>query len=132
MPRDRDERRKRLRRHYLSAGEAEGAFPPGVRRRREPVIGTYRNMVVWQLPTVPRIEPHSAQFAFVVGTDGYISDCRVVSMTGKVPAALLANNPCSAPVRYEPYRDADGNPVARQVTLTFGAGVDHAPGDGER
>lgn len=104
-------------------------FRPAFGAEGKPVIGTYRNMVVWQLPTVPKIEPHSAQFAFVVGTDGYISDCRVVSMTGKVPAALLANNPCAAPVRYEPYRDADGNPVRKQVTLTFGGGVNEAPAD---
>lgn len=104
-------------------------FRPAFDADRQPVTGAYRNTVVWQLPMVPTIEPHSAQFAFVVGTDGYISECQVVSMTGKVPAALLANNPCSAPVRYEPYRDADGNPVRKQVTLTFGGGVNEAPGD---
>lgn len=113
------------------SGDLDDATCQQIRRRAQfrpaydsigrAIDGTYRSAVEWRLPALPPHQPFSADFEFTVDADGEMRNCRVVSMVGQVPPGLLQNNPCSAPVRYQPYRDDAGRPVSKVVRMTYGA-----------
>jgi TonB family protein len=115
------------------SGDLDDATCQQIRRRAQfrpaydsigrAIDGTYRSAVEWRLPALPPPQPFSADFEFTVDTDGEMRNCRVVSMVGQVPPGLLQNNPCSAPVRYQPYRDDAGRPISKVVRMTYGTSV---------
>ena len=83
--------------------------------------------MVWRLPLIPTIQPFSAEFEFDVETDGTMTHCQVIMMKGGVPGGLMANNPCTQPVRYKPATNSTGKPVRRHVRLTYGGEAQDIP-----
>ena len=98
-------------------------FTPAFDEDGNPVDGTFRESVVWQLNPNPTPEPFGAAFSFTVTEDGTVEDCQISGMIGSVPKSLLERNPCTRVRKYTPFVDEDGRPVRKRVTYSYAADV---------
>ena len=99
-------------------------FNPATDRAARPIVGTYSNRVRWVIPVGPPPEPREFMLSFVVDVDGRPVECR---SEGLPPDKLLGTSPCSTVPKMEPYRDADGKPVRRRVTVRNAVTVEPVP-----
>jgi len=101
-------------------------FKPALDANGTAVNGTYTNRIRWIIPQesdgkgrITMTEhpvPGTSVISFVIGTDGYAMDCKVVS--GPNPEAfLIYAMPCGMDARFPIYTDAAGNTIARTVWL---------------
>lgn len=93
-------------------------FAPALDGAGRPVAGTYSSKTRWVLPP-PASLPQAADFAvtYVVETDGRTSGCSLVRATGTL-AWRARDGAMLCPLRMrEPFRDAQGNPVRREVRI---------------
>ncbi|MDF8334128.1 TonB family protein [Novosphingobium cyanobacteriorum] len=104
-------------------------FTPATDKKGRPVEGTYRSSVRWVIPRTA--EPPKAgtlEFSFIVQPDGSMTDCKVVRMEGEATEEMKrkadGDGPCDKPASYDPYRDANGQPVARRVKVMFSTVVE--------
>ena len=106
-----------------------GEFRPAMAGREEPVAGTYEGYHNWR-KREPELPQMSIIYRFTHGADGKTSDCEFLKMEN-IPEQMreeiqrdiergtlckgggLGNN------RGVPYRDEEGNPVAKVVTVKF-------------
>lgn len=103
-----------------------GRFYPALDADGNPTTGTWSSRFRWVipednlLPAHPR--PGQSVIAFTVDEFGYPRDCRLVS--GPDPATFMPfTMPCDADVHFPVYKDAKGNPVARQVRMVVGVSL---------
>ena len=93
------------------------------------VVDSYTNRIRWVLPedsgganwgTVPQQpQPGVSVISFVIGIDGYASECRVIS--GRDPTQFMTlDMPCKNGAAFPVYTDAAGKPVSRTVRMTIG------------
>lgn len=106
---------------------ARASFSPALDSAGKPVAGSYADRVRWTIPA-PRPVPQPGEFIFhfVVEADGRQSDCHVEKATG-VMADRQAMVGCPAARFREPYKDEQGNPVRRRVTVMQSVIVEPAP-----
>lgn len=102
-------------------------FRPAFDAKGEAIASKYETAVRWKLDARPTPEAFGAAFSFTVAEDGTVEDCEVSGMIGAVPKALLAQNPCTRNAKYEPFLDANGNPVRRRVTQSYSTDVMEIP-----
>ena len=104
-------------------------FLPARDEKGRGIPGSYANQVRWTIPEnsgdqkyfemTARPEPGFSVISFVVGTDGLVTNCKVIS--GPNPNLFTAFAlPCGVPVHYPVYTDAAGKPVSRTVRMTIG------------
>ncbi|WP_234036053.1 energy transducer TonB [Porphyrobacter sp. YT40] len=102
-------------------------FRPAQKPDGTPKEGVFSDEIVWKRDQPEFAEPFAVKVAFTVDVRGQIRDCRVVETSGTVPADMqrsLDRRPCPGSTRRKvPYRDAEGRPVARAVTMTISADV---------
>lgn len=103
-----------------------GRFYPALDADGNPTTGTWSSRFRWVitkdnlLPAQP--VPGQSVIAFTINEYGYARDCQLVS--GPDPTTFMPfTMPCEADVRYPVYKDASGNPVARQVRMVIGASL---------
>jgi TonB family protein len=119
----------------------EGSFRPALDSDGKPVRGTLPANFRWVLPhdpdtapgaglerplrKFPMSEPGSSTVSVLVGADGKVAECKF-SAAG---AAQPMTNPCDrigGPIRYLPFVDADGRPVAKRISGRFELTVEDA------
>lgn len=105
---------------------ARAQFQPALDGAGKPVAGSYTNRTRWILPppaTLP--QPGELIFHYVVETDGRQTECHVEKATGAMEARFKQIGEGCPAVRFrEPFKDAQGNPVRRHVTLRQSLVVD--------
>lgn len=108
---------------------ARAQFSPALDGAGKPVAGSYTNQTRWILPppgTLP--QPGEFLFHYVVENDGRQTECKVEKATGAMePRLKLVGEGCPAVRFREPYKDAQGNPVRRRVTVIQSVIVEPAP-----
>lgn len=102
-------------------------FRPAFDATGDAIASKYETAVRWKLDARPTPEAFGAAFSFTIAEDGTVEDCEVSGMIGAVPKALLAQNPCTRNAKYEPFLDANGNPVRRRVTQSYSTDVMEIP-----
>lgn len=115
---------------------SNGKFIPALDGDGKPTKAVVATRFRWELPAeavaedaegvslssgrpFPMEAPGSSTLSIVVGTDGRVEDCRF-SNTGKFGAMPNGATPCdamSSRLRYVPFVDAAGKPVAKRVTM---------------
>ncbi|WP_158094303.1 TonB family protein [Erythrobacter donghaensis] len=103
-------------------------FKPAQKPDGTPIPGTYSAEADWHRDQPEFAEPFAFKVAFTVDERGQIGDCRVLETSGTLPDDMqrsLDRRPCPGSTRGRgvPYRDAEGRPVAREVTMTVSADV---------
>lgn len=108
----------------------EGSFHPALDSDGKPVRGTLPANFRWVLPRdsdaaqerplskFPMSEPGLSTVSVVVGADGKVAECKF-SATG---GAERMTNPCDrvgGTMRYIPFVDANGRPVAKRINGRF-------------
>ena len=101
-------------------------FTPAYAAEDEPVEGIYEGRQRWRKrePMLPQI---AITYRYTQGADGRPSDCEFLTLEGDLPDEMRRgierdiekNDGCMGPTRGIPYRDQDGNPIAKRVTVTF-------------
>ena len=114
-----------------------GWFNPATDKDAKPISGSYSSRVGWVIPLSAKIgnldtpakaatppppffgKPGWVHQSFTITTEGRITDCL---KTGDGPMANVSFSPCDMAARNlmppsGPFRDAQGNPVERRVTL---------------
>ena len=101
---------------------ARGKFYPAYDESGSPVAGTHRDFMVWtkREPQFPGTSTIHVQFTATAS--GEIEDCEVVEISGYIGESMrdtMEREPCPGMSRSArpPYRDEDGNPVAKRVDL---------------
>lgn len=121
---------------------SNGQFQPALDSAGKPVKSVVPAVFSWMLPRsveaeaaaepprrkFPLFEPATTTMTIVIGADGVASDCKF-SSTGNVANLFPDKNPCDifgGKVRYVPFVDASGQPVARRVTMRNALTIDDA------
>ncbi|MFM5950787.1 MAG: energy transducer TonB [Novosphingobium sp.] len=111
---------------------ARARFKPALDQNGKPTTGSYASRVRWIIPAEQRdriqtlvLEKHpmpgQSVVTFTIGTDGRASNCVLVS--GPNPAEfMLWAMPCEYGQTFPVYRDAAGQPIARNVRMVLGIG----------
>ena len=121
---------------------SDGTFSPALDSDGKPVRSVIAATFQWVLPqvgadgvSVPRDTPFpmdksgSMTVTVVMGADGRISDCRF-SASGKFEVIPNGRTPCDSflpKIRYAPFVDSEGKPVAKLVTMRNELIVEDAP-----
>lgn len=94
-------------------------FQPALDGAGKPVAGSYTNRTRWILPPAAALpQPGEVIFHYVVETDGRQTECRLEKATGAMEERFKQLGSGCPAVRFrEPFKDAQGNPVRRRVTL---------------
>ena len=110
-------------------------FRPAMEDADTPIAGTVARSYTWR-KREPDLPPLSITFQYLHDETGKTSDCKILKMEGDLPEPLRRNferdlernNGCPNPPsqRGIPYRDENGVPIAKQVTVTFDVKVDDA------
>lgn len=82
--------------------------------------GTYTNSIRWLLPLEANklLSPKSDMLSFVVEKSGKIVDCKITATGDGAAEAMQAMTPCSKNASIqEPFRDENGNAVAKRVII---------------
>ena len=108
-----------------------GEFKPARNEAGEAIKGVYRGRHFWRKrePEVPGTFRFKA--TFTVDERGRSVDCVIEAMEGNLPFGMsesVAKQPCPFGARNNkiPYRDANGVPVAKRVTVEFSAKISDA------
>lgn len=109
-------------------------FRPAQKPDGTPKVGVYSDEIVWKRDQPEFPGPFAFTVAFIIDERGQIGDCRVLETSGTLPADMqrsLDRRPCPGGTRGRsaPYRDAEGRPVAREVTMTVSAEVAPVPAE---
>lgn len=89
-------------------------FTPATDETGQPVTGIYSSSVRWVIPREDPPLPGTTVLTYVLGVDGFPSDCRFTDSSG---AVVPESEMCSTISRAYPYLDKAGSPVARTVTI---------------
>lgn len=95
--------------------ERRARFDPALDRDGNRVEGSYTQNVRWEIPLPLAPQPFGVAILATIDEEGFAIDCVVEEQSGDLGPGQLEETPCEAGVRYQPYRDEDGNPVARRV-----------------
>ena len=108
---------------------ARAKFNPALDGAGKPVAGSYTNQTRWILPPPGSLpQPGEFLFRYTVETDGRQTECKVEKATGAMEQRIkLIGEGCPAVRFREPYKDEQGNPVRRRVTVVQSLSVDPAP-----
>lgn len=93
----------------------DASFEPALDHNGNPVSGTFDGTAVWQIVD-PGIQNMVLEVQYHVNDEGTVQDCRIIAAAGTPPDGF-AQNPCPLQDRAGPYRDAQGNPVPRDVRI---------------
>lgn len=96
------------------------SFRPARDAKGKAVAGKWANAVRWQIPSSERAflpPPSALVVAMTVEPDGTVSNCKVELAEGA--AELRGPLSCDENRRYEPIRDAEGNPQRTRVRTTM-------------
>ena len=86
------------------------------------VAGVYFGDFTWQKREPEFPGSFVIKVHFTIDENGDVQNCETLEMSGEISAAMresFARRPCPSPPNSAAYRDADGNPVARELTLEF-------------
>ena len=107
-------------------------FTPARDGQGKAIAGSYTNRIRWVLPEdngdagwgtlSQHPQPGLSVISFVVGIDGYASECHVVS--GPDPTQFMTMEmPCGSNAVFPVFTDVSGKPIARTVRMTIGVTV---------
>jgi TonB family protein len=107
-------------------------FKPAEGEDGNPRASVYPGEMTWQLREPEYTAPFTVKVAFTLDERGMQRNCRIVERSGTITPDMqrtLDKRPCPSNfgLRGVPYRDAEGRPVAREVTVTYGADLGPAP-----
>lgn len=91
------------------------AFQPQLDAKGKAIRSTYRGDWHWRLRK-PELSETEVEVRYHITAEGNLQDCRVVKAEGAVPKGVTLR-PCPRSHTIVPYRDEQGRPVARDVTL---------------
>lgn len=99
-------------------------FKPAEDKDGTPRPSVYPGEFMWEVREPEFSVPFTVKVAYTIDERGKQSDCRIVERSEKLPPNMernLSRRPC--PGNYAslgvPYRDAEGRPIAREVTVTY-------------
>lgn len=99
-------------------------FNPATDGEGNPTVGVYSSSVRWIIPRDPAPLPGVEKVTYVIDEFGNPQDCRSIDKEGiETPDGEF----CYRARKVEPYRDKDGNPVRRTVTIRMVTTLDPAP-----
>jgi TonB family protein len=102
----------------------------------QPTPSKYKGTLKWResgmtvlagRPLPNRFATSEVRTSFTLGADGVIANCKM-AVTGANPYANNVWGMCGLGRAFEPFRDAQGNAVARDVILTMGVDVKDSTG----
>ena len=103
-------------------------FKPAMEDEDTPVAGTVTRSYTWR-KREPELPNMSISFQYLQDEDGRTQDCKILKMEGNLPERIRRDIerdlergngcPISRARRGVPYRDENGVPVPKQVTITF-------------
>jgi protein TonB len=99
-------------------------FQPAEDANGKPRASVWAGETVWQAREPQFSVPMQVKVAFIIDERGQQRDCRIIERSDNLPPDAersLKRNPCpsSYAARGVPYRDAEGRPVAREVTVSY-------------
>ncbi len=108
------------------------SFEPAVGADGKPMASVHAGETDWERRGPEYSSSFMLKIAFTLDERGQQRDCRIIERSGTIPAAQLRSlerRPCPSGFasRGVPYRDAEGQPVAREVTLVYGVEVGPVP-----
>lgn len=104
-------------------------FVPALDKKGKPVGSIYRSRFRWVIPSYSgpsQLTPGSRIISFVVEPDGSATNCQGM-IDGVAQTGPAATGPCDGKTRFQPIKDADGNPVRKKVTVSMKLEVSDAP-----
>ena len=114
-----------------------GVFRAGLAAEDEPEAGTYSGRYRWRKRD-PEVPAMAMTFRYLQGADGITSECEMLRLEGDVPDDLrrdmerdiAGNNGCPRGTERPgvPYRDENGVPVAKRVTITVDIAIEDPVG----
>ncbi len=106
-----------------------GKFDPARDEQGNPIEGTYEDLHYWRKREPEFPGTMMIHVAYSIDAKGRSSDCEVIDMSGAISEQMrktFEREPCPGidrPAR-APYRDENGNPVARRVEVVLSVKVD--------
>jgi TonB family protein len=106
-----------------------GEFRPQVDENDEPVAGTYQGIYTWRKREPEFANSFRFKARFLIDEKAEVSECEIIAKEGKMPKGMersLEREPCpfSGSARRGPYRDENGVPVAKRITVELAVDVD--------
>jgi len=101
-----------------------GVFEPATDGSGKPVMGEFSSRYRWVIKEPEFGETMTVHVAYVVGENGVSSDCEVIEVSGMITDTMrqrIERDPCpgSNSLNAAPYRDENGIPIAKRVTVNF-------------
>ena len=103
-------------------------FEPALAGEDEPIAGTFSGSYTWR-KREPEMPQMSITFTYLQDAQGVTSECEFLRMEGDIPERMMRDIerdrergrlcPGRGTNRGIPYRDENGVPVAKRVTVTF-------------
>jgi protein TonB len=96
-------------------------FTPAADKSGAPTVGYYFNSARWFIPEA-KVAPDASELtvSYVVNADGVPGACTVVTQAGEAAAKWARKLSLCPTVAYDqPYRGAQGQPIAQKVTVTL-------------
>jgi protein TonB len=96
-------------------------FAPATDKAGAATVGYYFNSARWFIPEA-KVAPDASELtvSYVVNADGVPGACTVVTQTGEAAAKWSRKmNLCPTQTYDQPYRGAQGQPIAQKVTVTL-------------
>lgn len=108
-------------------------FTPGVDREGQPIASTYGYETYWRKREPEYAGTFTLKVSYLVDEEGQMQSCQTVERSGSIPKDFqrtLERQPCPGNSdRGVPYRDENGVPVARQVTVTVASTIEDVEDD---
>lgn len=95
-------------------------FEPATDADGNAVAGVYVGDFAWEKREPEFPGSFVIKVQFTIDENGDVQNCETLEMSGDISAGMrqsFARRPCPSSPNGAPYRDADGNPVARELTL---------------
>ncbi len=105
-------------------------FDPALDREGVPVASEFDGRYTWSKREPEFGGPMTIHVAYTVGTDGIVSDCEVIEISGTISEQMRRSfdrEPCPGSRNSTggaPFRDENGVPVERRVSLMVRVGVE--------
>ena len=105
-----------------------GEFRPQIGEDHEPVAGKYKGSFSWRKREPEFANSFRFKARFLLDEKGEASECEILTQEGKLPRGMdrsIEREPCpfGGSSRRGPYRDENGVPVAKRITVEIAVDI---------